>query len=71
MSYRYKLVPLKDDKPVKGLCITTVMRNYNVAAVNVAQLDMQKYKQHGIEVDHIEVYKHVNGNFKLIATVYE
>lgn len=67
----YHLVPLKDDKPVKGLCITKLRRNVEATVLLQACRDMERYKRHNIDVDSIEIYKGDNvENLKLKAVIY-
>lgn len=67
----YHLVPLKNDKPVKGLCITKLRRNVEATVVLQAFLDMERYKRHNIDVDSIEIYKgDTDENLKLKAVIY-
>lgn len=67
----YHLVPLKDDKPVKGLCITKLRRNVEATVVLQAFRDMERYKRHNVDVDSIEIYKgDTEENLKLKAVIY-
>lgn len=71
MSMNYHLVPLKDDKPVKGLCITKLKRNVEITVFMNALCDMERYKSHNIDVDCIEIYKvDSEENLKLKAIIY-
>ena len=66
----YHLVPLKDDKPVKGLCITKLRRNVEATVVLQAFRDMERYKRHNVDVDSIEIYKgDTEENLKLKAVI--
>ena len=67
----YHLVPLKDDKPVKGLCITKLRRNVEATVVLQAFRDIEYYKRHNVDVDCIEIYKgDADENLKLKAVIY-
>lgn len=67
----YHLVPLKNNKPVKGLCVTKLKRNVEATVVLQAFLDMERYKRHNIDVDSIEIYKGDSAeNLKLKAIIY-
>ena len=67
----YHLVPLKDDKPVKGLCITKLRRNVEATVVLQAFRDMERYKRHNVDVDSIEIYTgDTEENLKLKAVIY-
>lgn len=67
----YHLVPLKNDKPVKGLCITKLRRNVEATVVLQAFRDMERYKRHNVDVDSIEIYKgDTVENLKLKAVIY-
>ena len=67
----YHLVPLKNDKPVKGLCVTKLKRNVEATVVLQAFRDMERYKRHNVDVDSIEIYKgDTVDNLKLKAVIY-
>lgn len=67
----YHLVPLKNDKPVKGLCITKLKRNVEATVFLQACRDMERYKRHNVDVDSIEIYKgDTVENLKLKAIIY-
>ena len=67
----YHLVPLKNDKPVKGLCVTKLKRNVEATVVLQAFRDMERYKRHNVDVDSIEIYKgDTVENLKLKAVIY-
>lgn len=66
----YHLVPLKNDKPVKGLCITKLKRNVEITVFIQALRDMARYKRYNVDVDKIEIYKGDSENLNLIATIY-
>ena len=67
----YHLVPLKDNKPVKGLCVTKLKRNVEATVVLQAFRDMERYKRHNVDVDSIEIYKgDTVDNLKLKAVIY-
>ncbi len=67
----YHLVPLKNNKPVKGLCITKLRRNVEATVVLQAFRDMERYKRHNVDVDSIEIYKgDTVENLKLKAVIY-
>ncbi len=67
----YHLVPLKNDKPVKGVCITKLRRNVEATVVLQAFRDMERYKRHNVDVDSIEIYKgDTEENLKLKAVIY-
>ena len=67
----YHLVPLKNDKPVKGLCITKLRRNVEATVFIQASRDMERYKRHNVDVDSIEIYKgDTVENLKLKAVIY-
>ena len=67
----YHLVPLKNDKPVKGLCVTKLKRNVEATVVLQAFRDMERYKRHNVDVDSIEIYKgDTEENLKLKAVIY-
>ena len=67
----YHLVPLKNDKPVKGLCITKLRRNVEATVFIQASRDMERYKRHNVDVDSIEIYKgDTEENLKLKAVIY-
>lgn len=67
---KYHLVPLKNDKPVKGLCVTKLKRNVEITVFIQALRDMARYKRHNVDVDCIEIYKGDSENLNLIATIY-
>lgn len=67
----YHLVPLKNNKPVKGLCVTKLKRNVEATVFIQASRDMERYKRHEIDVDCIEIYKgDTEENLKLKAIIY-
>ena len=67
----YHLVPLKNDKPVKGLCVTKLRRNVEATVFIQASRDMERYKRHNVDVDSIEIYKgDTVENLKLKAVIY-
>lgn len=67
----YHLLPLKNDKPVKGLCVTKMKRNVEATVLLQACRDMERYKRHNIDVDCIEIYKGDDiENLKLKAKIY-
>ena len=67
----YHLVPLKNDKPVKGLCVTKLKRNVEVTVFIQASRDMERYKRHNVDVDCIEIYKgDTEDNLQLKAVIY-
>lgn len=67
----YHLVPLKNNKPVKGLCITKLKRNVEATVFIQASRDMERYKRHNVDVDSIEIYKgDTEENLKLKAVIY-
>lgn len=67
----YHLVPLKDNKPVKGLCVTKLKRNVEATVFLQACRDMERYKRHNVDVDSIEIYKGDDSeNLKLKAVIY-
>ena len=67
----YHLVPLKNNKPVKGLCVTKLKRNVEATVVLQAFRDMERYKRHNVDVDSIEIYKgDTVDNLKLKAVIY-
>lgn len=67
----YHLVPLKNDKPVKGLCVTKLKRNVEATVFIQASRDMERYKRHNVDVDSIEIYKgDTVENLKLKAVIY-
>ena len=67
----YHLVPLKDNKPVKGLCVTKLKRNVEATVFIQASRDMERYKRHNVDVDSIEIYKgDTVENLKLKAVIY-
>ncbi|MBR6894077.1 MAG: hypothetical protein IKN15_12750 [Bacteroidaceae bacterium] len=67
----YHLVPLKNDKPVKGLCITKLKRNVEATVFLQACRDMERYKRHNVDVDSIEIYKgDTVDNLQLKAIIY-
>ena len=67
----YHLVPLKNNKPVKGLCVTKLKRNVEATVFIQASRDMERYKRHNVDVDSIEIYKgDTVENLKLKAVIY-
>lgn len=66
----YHLVPLKKNKPVKGLCVTKLKRNVEATVFIQASRDMARYKRYKVDVDCIEIYKGDSENLNLIATIY-
>lgn len=66
----YHLVPLKKDRPVKGLCVTKLKRNVEITVFIQALRDMARYKRYNVDVDKIEIYKGDSENLNLIATIY-
>lgn len=67
----YHLVPLKNDKPVKGLCVTKLKRNVEATVFIQASRDMERYKRHNVDVDSIEIYKgDTVDNLQLKAIIY-
>ena len=67
----YHLVPLKNNKPVKGLCVTKLKRNVEATVFIQALRDMERYKRHNVDVDSIEIYKgDTVENLKLKAVIY-
>lgn len=67
----YHLVPLRNNKPVKGLCITKLKRNVEATVFIQASRDMERYKRHNVDVDSIEIYKgDTVENLKLKAVIY-
>ena len=67
----YHLVPLKDDKPVKGLCVTKLKRNVEATVFLHACRDLLRYKRFNVDVDKIEIYKGESvENLKLKAIIY-
>ena len=67
----YHLVPLKNNKPVKGLCITKLKRNVEATVVLQAFRDMERYKRHNVDIDSIEIYKgDTVDNLQLKAVIY-
>ena len=67
----YHLVPLKKNKPVKGLCVTKLKRNVEATVFIQASRDMERYKRHNVDVDSIEIYKgDTVENLKLKAVIY-
>lgn len=67
----YHLLPLKDNKPVKGLCVTKMKRNVEATVFLQACRDMERYKRHNVDVDSIEIYKGDDSeNLKLKAVIY-
>lgn len=67
----YHLVPLKNNKPVKGLCVTKLKRNVEATVFIQALRDMERYKRHNVDVDRIVIYKgDADENLKLKAVIY-
>ena len=67
----YHLVPLKNNKPVKGLCITKLKRNVEATVFLQACRDMERYKSHNVDIDSIEIYKgDTVDNLQLKAVIY-
>lgn len=67
----YHLVPLKNNKPVKGLCVTKLKRNVEATVFIQASRDMERYKRHNVDVDSIEIYKgDTVDNLQLKAIIY-
>ena len=67
----YHLVPLKNNKPVKGLCVTKLKRNVEATVFLQACRDMERYKRHNVDIDSIEIYKgDTVDNLQLKAVIY-
>ena len=67
----YHLVPLKNNKPVKGLCVTKLKRNVEATVILQACRDMERYKRHNVDIDSIEIYKgDTVDNLQLKAVIY-
>lgn len=67
----YHLLPLKKNRPVKGLCITKLKRNVEITVFMDALRDLSRYKRHNVDVDCIEIYKGDSiENLSLLAIIY-
>lgn len=67
----YHLVPLKKNRPVKGLCITKLKRNVEATVFLQACRDLERYKRHNVDVECIEIYRgDTVENLQLKAIIY-